>query len=112
MKIRQGIRGGNPSGFAISFCNVYDESAQAGLDKLPELALQDGDSIDVPRKPGTVSVLGAVFQSNSFIYQRERTVADYLALAGGPFLFVQRNTAHAAQRWYDSARPCQQATGV
>ncbi|MGA2984471.1 MAG: hypothetical protein ABSG32_11690 [Terriglobia bacterium] len=40
MKIRQGIRGGNPSGFAISFCNVYDESAQAGLPAMRALLLE------------------------------------------------------------------------
>jgi len=59
------------------------ESAQVDLQHLPQLVLQDGDSIFVPRRPGTVSVLGAVFQPNTFIYQQDRDVSDYLALAGG-----------------------------
>jgi polysaccharide biosynthesis/export protein len=51
---------------------------------LPDLVMQNGDSIVVPRKPGTVNVLGAVFQQNSFIYRPHRIVSDYLELAGGP----------------------------
>lgn len=56
----------------------------AQVKHLPDLALQDGDSIYVPRKPGTVDVLGSVFQQNSFIYKPRRSVNDYVALAGGP----------------------------
>jgi polysaccharide export outer membrane protein len=59
------------------------ENASAELKNLPDLALQDGDSIIVPRKPGTIDVIGSVFQSNSFIYKSRRTVKDYLQLAGG-----------------------------
>jgi polysaccharide export outer membrane protein len=59
------------------------EDGNAQLKNLPDLALQDGDSIFVPRKPGTVEVLGSVFQSNSFIYKPRRNVKDYVLLAGG-----------------------------
>lgn len=58
-------------------------NGEAQLKNLPDVALQDGDSIFVPRKPGTVEVLGAVFQSNSFIYNARRNVKDYVLLAGG-----------------------------
>ncbi|GGE78499.1 SLBB domain-containing protein [Massilia psychrophila] len=59
------------------------EDGNAQLKNLPELALQDGDSIYIPRKPGTVEVLGSVFQANSFIYKPRRNVKDYVLLAGG-----------------------------
>jgi polysaccharide export outer membrane protein len=59
------------------------EDGNAQLKNLPDIALQDGDSIYIPRKPGTVEVLGAVFQSNSFIYKPRRNVKDYVLLAGG-----------------------------
>lgn len=58
-------------------------SADAQVKNLPDLPLQDGDSIFVPRKPGTVDVLGSVFQSNSFLYRPSRNVKDYVLLAGG-----------------------------
>ncbi len=60
------------------------EDADAQVKNLPDIELQDGDSIYVPRRPGTVDVVGSVFQQNAFIYKPRRTVSDYLALAGGP----------------------------
>lgn len=50
---------------------------------LPDLRLQDGDSISIPRRPGTVDVLGAVFQQNSFVYRPQRTINDYVKQSGG-----------------------------
>ncbi len=55
----------------------------ATVEDLPDLPLHNGDSIYIPRRPGTVNVLGAVFQQNAFIYRDNRAVNDYLALAGG-----------------------------
>ncbi|MEY3202563.1 MAG: hypothetical protein RIR70_2113, partial [Pseudomonadota bacterium] len=51
---------------------------------LPELALEDGDRFFVPATPSTVSVLGAVFNENSFVYRNEKRFGDYLTQAGGP----------------------------
>lgn len=59
------------------------ENADAQVKNLPDLPLQDGDSIFVPRKPGTVDVLGSVFQANTFIFKPSRTVSDYVNMAGG-----------------------------
>lgn len=59
------------------------EDGNAQVKNLPDLPLQDGDAIFVPRKPGTVEVLGSVFQSNSFIYKPRRNVKDYVLMAGG-----------------------------
>lgn len=57
--------------------------SEAELKNLPDLPLQDGDSVFVPRRPGTVDVLGAVFQQNAMIYRPRRTANDYVLLAGG-----------------------------
>ncbi|WP_174873753.1 polysaccharide biosynthesis/export family protein [Vogesella oryzae] len=59
------------------------KDGSAALKDLPDMPLQNGDTVYVPRKPGTVEVLGAVYQQNSFIYKSDRTVADYLGMAGG-----------------------------
>lgn len=59
------------------------EGAQAQVKDLPDFPLQNGDSVFVPQRPNTVDVLGAVFQQNSFIYRPQRSVADYIELAGG-----------------------------
>ncbi|UTH75324.1 SLBB domain-containing protein [Chromobacterium sp. IIBBL 290-4] len=50
---------------------------------LPDLELKDGDKIEIPQRPGTVNVLGAVYQTSAFIYRPQRNVSDYLSLAGG-----------------------------
>lgn len=59
------------------------EDGNAQLKNLPDFPLQNGDTVFIPRKPGTVEVLGSVFQSNSFIYKPRRNVKDYVLLAGG-----------------------------
>jgi protein involved in polysaccharide export with SLBB domain len=51
---------------------------------LPEIALEDGDRFVVPYRPSTVEMLGAVYNKNSFLYQREARLDDYLKRAGGP----------------------------
>jgi protein involved in polysaccharide export with SLBB domain len=54
-----------------------------GIDALPNLALQDGDRFVVPPVPATVSVVGAVYDQNSFLFKRGDHVGDYLKIAGG-----------------------------
>lgn len=53
------------------------------IDQLPDLPLEDGDQFIVPRIPSTVSVYGAVYNQNSFMYDPHRRVGDYIRLAGG-----------------------------
>ena len=49
---------------------------------LPNLTLEDGDSILVPSMPAFVSAAGSVNNENVFIYRPGKTVADVLAAAG------------------------------
>jgi protein involved in polysaccharide export with SLBB domain len=51
---------------------------------LPELALEDGDRLLVPARPTTIGVFGSVFNAASYLHLPEKTIADYLRLAGGP----------------------------
>lgn len=51
---------------------------------LPDLALEDGDRIYVPSRPTTVGVFGSVFNAAAYLYTPDRTLDDYLNLAGGP----------------------------
>jgi protein involved in polysaccharide export with SLBB domain len=50
---------------------------------LPDLPLEDGDEFIVPRVPSTVSVDGAVYNQNSFVYDPNRRLKNYIQLAGG-----------------------------
>jgi polysaccharide export outer membrane protein len=53
------------------------------LDQLPDLPLEDGDRLLIPFRPAVVSVIGAVYNTNSFILKPGKTVNDYVRLSGG-----------------------------
>jgi protein involved in polysaccharide export with SLBB domain len=49
---------------------------------LPNIPLEDGDTVLVPTLPAFVSAAGSVNNDNVFIYRKGKTVADVLASAG------------------------------
>jgi protein involved in polysaccharide export with SLBB domain len=55
----------------------------SGADSIPALPLEDGDEFRVPARPANVSVVGSVYDQNSFIFEPTRSVNHYLQLAGG-----------------------------
>jgi protein involved in polysaccharide export with SLBB domain len=55
-----------------------------GPDALPDLELEDGDVFIVPSRPSFVSVVGSVYNANSFIHQPGKQLGDYLQESGGP----------------------------
>lgn len=60
------------------------EPDEKDLSKLGEFPLEDGDRFVVPGRPATVSVLGSVYNQNSFLHSASLRIADYLQEAGGP----------------------------
>lgn len=57
---------------------------RADTTELPEMAVEDGDRLYIPKRPNTVGVFGSVFSAGSYLHAESRTVGDYLRLAGGP----------------------------
>ncbi|MBW8758924.1 MAG: SLBB domain-containing protein [Burkholderiales bacterium] len=53
-------------------------------DSLPNLALEDGDTISIPSRGTAVGIFGSVFNTGSFAFEPGHTTQQYLALAGGP----------------------------
>ena len=51
---------------------------------LPDLALEDGDSLNIPTRNSSVGVFGSVFSTGSFVFEPGHSTEDYLSLAGGP----------------------------
>jgi protein involved in polysaccharide export with SLBB domain len=64
------------------------------VSQLPDLPLEDGDRFIVPRVPSTVSVDGAVYNQNSFVYDPSRRVGSYIKLAGGANRDADKNRAY------------------
>jgi protein involved in polysaccharide export with SLBB domain len=58
--------------------------SDAGIDSVPDIALEDGDRFIVPRVPSNVTVEGQVYSSNAFIYEAGKRAGVYLHEAGGP----------------------------
>lgn len=48
-----------------------------------DLALRDGDSLYVPKRPAEVLVLGEVYNQSAFIYRKNALRDEYLSMAGG-----------------------------
>jgi protein involved in polysaccharide export with SLBB domain len=62
----------------------------AGSESVPNITLEDGDSFTVPSRPSTVSVVGSVFNQNSFLYRSAARTEFYLRMAGGPNAYADR----------------------
>jgi len=65
----------------------------SNIDQLPDLTLEDGDKLIVPKVPSTVTIDGAVYNQNSFLYDPQRRLGDYLRLAGGANRDADKNRA-------------------
>jgi protein involved in polysaccharide export with SLBB domain len=48
-----------------------------------DIGLQEGDQITVPPIQQTVNVVGAVFNPTALVYTKQRTVQEYITMAGG-----------------------------
>jgi protein involved in polysaccharide export with SLBB domain len=64
------------------------------VSQLPDLPLEDGDQFIVPRVPSTVSVDGAVYNQNSFVFDPSRRLGGYIRLAGGANRDADKNRAY------------------
>jgi len=51
---------------------------------LPNMPLEDGDTLTIPQRGSSVGIFGSVFNAGSFVFQPGHTTEQYLALAGGP----------------------------
>ncbi|MEI9968910.1 MAG: hypothetical protein WDM87_09885 [Terracidiphilus sp.] len=53
------------------------------VSSLPEMVLEDGDRLVIPSRPSTIQVIGAVFNQNAFLFEKDAHSGRYLRLAGG-----------------------------
>jgi protein involved in polysaccharide export with SLBB domain len=71
------LRGLRPSGRVVL-------QLQPEQRELPPLMLEDGDRLFVPARPTSVGVFGSVYNAGSYLHSAQRTLGEYLDLAGGP----------------------------
>jgi hypothetical protein len=59
------------------------EPGSNNISSLPDMPLEDGDVFVVPTRPSSVSVVGSVYDQNSFLFAPRANVEHYLQLSGG-----------------------------
>jgi len=73
-----------------------------------DFTLEDGDTLQVPTRPNFISVVGSVYTPNSFLFQDDFTLGDYLGKAGGPtesaapkYIYVLKANGEVLSRYND-----------
>ncbi|MGA8043340.1 MAG: SLBB domain-containing protein [Terracidiphilus sp.] len=66
----------------------------SGLASIPDLPLEDGDRFIIPSVPASVNVVGSVYDQNSFLYEPQKKVGNYLQQAGGPTKDADKDRAY------------------
>lgn len=59
------------------------DSFKVALKNVPDIELEDGDNLFIPRQPATITVFGAVNSPSAYIYSAYKNVGDYVNGAGG-----------------------------
>jgi polysaccharide export outer membrane protein len=52
-------------------------------DTIYDVELEEGDSLHIPSNPGSVQVVGSVYNQTAFVYDGDKGYSDYVELAGG-----------------------------
>ncbi len=66
----------------------------ASTERLPDVALEDGDAIYVPPVPATIGVVGAVAHEGTYLYGSSKRLSDYLRQAGGAARYGDLDRLH------------------
>jgi polysaccharide biosynthesis/export protein len=75
------MREAKPTGRVVISMVPTNVMKDASLD----MVLEDGDTLQVPKSPGTVNVLGSVYNPSALIYETSRSeLSYYLKKTGGP----------------------------
>ena len=73
-------RAAQATGRVVIVLDVMDKFKASKYD----LELEDGDTLTIPPVPGTMNVMGSVYNPTSIVYTRGKTVNFYLNKVGGP----------------------------
>jgi polysaccharide biosynthesis/export protein len=69
---------------------IIDYSGKLAGGASQNLMMEDGDRIDVPKRPSSISVLGEVYNPGSFLCLSAFSVADYINRAGSYTSYADR----------------------
>ena len=82
------LREAEPSGRVVISLLPTSVMRDASLD----MVLEDGDRLEVPKSPGTVNVLGAVYNPSALLFEEKKPeLSYYLQKTGGPTEEAEKN---------------------
>jgi len=84
-KLLEKLKAAKPTGRMVLF------AGDAQANQLPELSLEDGDTLLIPPRPSIVGVFGAVYSEGVYLYSAGRELGDYLQQAGGARSYADRS---------------------
>ncbi|MDC0586998.1 SLBB domain-containing protein [Gammaproteobacteria bacterium] len=61
---------------------------------IDDIILEDGDSLIIPKRKQSISVIGEVFVANSHLYENSLSLYDYINLSGGTTIFADENNIY------------------
>ncbi len=76
-----------------------------------DVVLESGDSINIPKRKQSVSVIGEVYVANSHIYNTRNTIDDYINLSGGSTDFADVNNIYIIKSDGSIISPSQMGSG-
>jgi hypothetical protein len=69
------LRNAKPSGRVVM-------QLKPDAQELPDLVLENGDRLYIPPPPTSIGVFGSVYNAGNYLFAGNRTIDDYLRLAG------------------------------
>jgi polysaccharide export outer membrane protein len=77
-----------------------------GLKKTPyDIELEEGDSMDIPKNPQSVQVIGSVYNQTAFVYDENKDYSDYIDLAGGYTKSADKSSVYLLKADGTAVRP-------
>ncbi len=62
-----------------------------------DLKLDGRDTLYIPKEPATVNVVGAVYNPNSFTYNKNKTLKYYISQTGGPTINAEEESIYVVR---------------
>lgn len=79
--------------------------------QLDDVTLEDGDTIRIPKRNQSISVIGEVFVSNSHIFEKNLRIEDYINLSGGTTNFADEGNVYLIKSDGSIISPSQLSSG-
>jgi polysaccharide biosynthesis/export protein len=62
--------------------------------EVEDIILEDGDTLIIPKRKQSISVIGEVYVANSHLYENSLDLKDYISLSGGTTVFADESNTY------------------